>query len=68
MLDHGGKGGDVYIIADYHTKTLIQLYRSPHCNAENGDSGKGQKKNGKNGQDLLIKVLIVTGLHTILKE
>ncbi len=52
----GGKGGDVIIQADLHTKTLIQLYRNPHCKAENGESGRGQKKNGKDGQDLWIKV------------
>ena len=52
----GGKGGDIFIKADVHTKTLIQLYRHPHCKAENGESGRGQKKNGKDGQDLWIKV------------
>jgi GTP-binding protein len=52
----GGKGGDVFIQADSHTKTLIQLYRKPHCNAEDGERGRGQKKNGKDGQDLLLQV------------
>jgi len=60
----GGKGGDVFIQADLHTKTLIQLYRNPHCKAENGESGRGQKKNGKDGQDLWIKV----PLGTIVEE
>ncbi len=52
----GGKGGDIFIKADIHTKTLIQLYRHPHCKAENGENGRGQKKNGKDGQDLWLKV------------
>ncbi|MDD3031669.1 MAG: GTPase ObgE [Atribacterota bacterium] len=56
----GGKGGNIIIQADYHTRTLIQLYRSPHCNAEDGGNGRGQKKNGKDGQDLLLKVPVGT--------
>lgn len=64
----GGKGGDVYIVADYHTKTLIQLYRKPHCNAENGENGRGQKKNGKDGRDLLISVPIGTIVEDFEKQ
>ncbi|MDD4363151.1 MAG: GTPase ObgE, partial [Atribacterota bacterium] len=64
----GGKGGDVYIEVDSHTKTLIQLYRKPHCKAEHGDHGKGQKKNGKDGQDLIIKVPAGTVVEDLEKE
>ncbi|MFW6135069.1 MAG: GTPase ObgE [Elusimicrobiota bacterium] len=56
----GGKGGDVFIKADLHTKTLIQLYRHPHCKAGDGENGKGQRKNGKNGKDLWLKVPVGT--------
>jgi GTP-binding protein len=64
----GGKGGNVFIQADSHTKTLIQLYRKPHCNAEDGESGRGQKKNGKDGQDLFLKVPLGTIVEDIEKN
>jgi GTP-binding protein len=61
----GGKGGDVFVKADPHTKTLIQLYRKPHCNAEDGERGKGKKKNGKDGQDLFLKVPLGTTVEDV---
>jgi len=64
----GGKGGYVFIRADQHTKTLIQLYRNPHCMAEDGENGRGQKKNGKDGQDLWINVPLGTIVEDIEKE
>jgi GTPase len=64
----GGRGGDVIIQADLHTRTLIQLYRNPHCQAENGGRGRGQKKNGRDGQDLWIKVPIGTIVEDIEKQ
>ena len=56
----GGKGGDVIIQADLHHKSLIQLYRHPHWRAEDGKNGRGQRKNGKDGNNLTIYVPVGT--------
>ena len=64
----GGKGGDVFIQSDSHVRTLIQLYRHPHCRAESGENGRGQKKNGKNGQDLWIKVPVGTIVRDVKSD
>ena len=64
----GGKGGDVFIHADNHTKTLIQLYRNPHCMAGDGENGRGQKKNGKDGKDLWISVPLGTIVEDVEKQ
>ncbi|HNR95374.1 MAG TPA: GTPase ObgE [Anaerolineae bacterium] len=53
---NGGKGGDVYVMANRRLNTLIQFQRQRHFAAEAG--GKGDRKNmqGKSGEDLLIAV------------
>ena len=53
---NGGKGGDVYLVANRHLNTLIQFQRQRHFAAEPG--GKGDRKNmqGKSGDDLLVPV------------
>lgn len=61
----GGKGGDIFLKADLHNKTLIHLYRNPHCKAENGENGSGQKKNGKSGLDLWLKVPVGTVIEDL---
>ena len=53
---NGGKGGDVYVVANRRLNTLIQFQRQRHFAAEAG--GKGDRKNmqGKSGDDLLVAV------------
>lgn len=61
----GGKGGNIYIQADSQIKTLIEYYRKPHHKAENGENGSSHKKNGKNGNDLFLKVPVGTILENV---
>ncbi len=61
----GGKGGNIYIQADSQIKTLIEYYRKPHRKAENGENGSSHKKNGKNGNDLFLKVPVGTILEDV---
>jgi len=56
----GGKGGDIIIEADDKIGTLIDLYNHPHQRAKNGESGQGNNKTGKNGEDLIIRVPLGT--------
>ena len=52
----GGKGGDVIFVADDHLSTLIDFRYRKHYNAQNGANGASNRKTGKSGEDLLIKV------------
>ena len=56
----GGKGGDVYFITDKDSNTLINFRYNKKFKAENGQNGSGARCNGKQGQDLFIKVPIGT--------
>ncbi|MBN1697491.1 MAG: GTPase ObgE [Spirochaetales bacterium] len=52
----GGKGGDVVFIVRNNLKTLVHLKQKKVFKAKNGESGKGQRKHGKNGDDVTIAV------------
>jgi GTPase len=52
----GGKGGDVYVVADNNVHTLMDYRFRKNYKAVNG--GRGDKKNmhGRGGEDLILKV------------
>jgi len=52
----GGDGGTVWLVADHNVASLLAFRDHPHRIAESGTHGKGQKKHGKRGQDLEVKV------------
>jgi len=52
----GGRGGHVILQADPNVDSLIALYYQPRQHAEDGGKGMGQKRHGRNGQDLILKV------------
>ena len=56
----GGKGGDIYIVADSNYQTLINYRFIKHLKADNGENGKTKKQYGKGGSDLTIKVPVGT--------
>lgn len=56
----GGKGGDVYIIADESENTLISFRYKKKFTAEDGKDGGSKNKTGKDGDDLIIRVPIGT--------
>ncbi len=60
----GGKGGDIVFIADTNLSTLADFRYKRKYTAENGQNGSGSRKNGKKGQDLIIKV----PFGTIIRE
>lgn len=64
---NGGKGGNVYIIADVNMNTLIDFRLNRLLSAEHGAAGKKRNRTGKTGKDILIKVPIgtrITDLNT----
>ncbi len=52
----GGKGGDVVILADASLLSLESLAARQRYSAEDGGAGGKNKRHGKNGGDLIIKV------------
>jgi len=56
----GGKGGDVYIVADESLNNLNQFLSCKYFKAEDGKPGRGQKQHGKDGKNLMIKVPVGT--------
>ena len=57
---NGGRGGNVYIVADQSINTLQRFRRQVHFRAERGKHGGGTKKAGATGEDLLISVPVGT--------
>jgi len=56
----GGKGGDVWLVADHNVASLLAFRDHPHRRADNGKHGSGQKKHGHSGTDHEAKVPIGT--------
>jgi len=52
----GGKGGNLIIKVDRHLKTLLDFQYRHHFRAQKGENGKGNKRTGKDGADLILKV------------
>jgi len=56
----GGHGGSVIFISDKNLNTLIDFRYRQHFKAEKGQDGKGKKKTGRSGKDLILKVPVGT--------
>lgn len=52
----GGKGGDIVFKVDDSLSTLSDFRYKRKYNAPNGMDGQGSRRNGKKGQDLIIRV------------
>ncbi|MDK2792245.1 MAG: GTPase [Deferribacteres bacterium] len=61
---HGGDGGNIIFEGDNSKHTLFDLNYLHIYKAERGEHGRGKDQNGKNGQDLIIKV----PLGTVIKN
>ena len=60
----GGHGGNVVIEADAQLSSLIDFRYKHHFRAERGTHGQGARRNGKAGEDLVLKV----PLGTVIRE
>ena len=60
----GGRGGDVYFVADEDMTTLMDFQYQSIFKAENGENGRPKTQHGKGGKDLYIKV----PLGTVIKD
>jgi GTP-binding protein len=59
----GGKGGDIYLVADADMEDLAPYKHRVVFKAGNGERGGTNKKHGINGADLLIKVPVGTSAY-----
>ncbi len=53
---NGGRGGDVCLVVDPSTTTLLDYHHSPHRRATSGRPGQGGHRSGADGQDLVLPV------------
>ena len=56
----GGRGGDVWIVADESLNTLLHLRYNPEHNAERGRHGEGSNCSGREGEDITVRVPVGT--------
>jgi len=52
----GGKGGNIVFQVDDNLSTLSDFRYKRKYKAESGENGRGGRRSGKRGQDLIIKV------------
>jgi GTPase len=57
---NGGRGGDVVLVADSGTPSLLDYHHAPHRRATSGQPGQGGNRNGANGQDVVLQVPVGT--------
>ncbi len=64
----GGKGGDVVLLADRNINTLIEFRFRPKWEAPRGESGQGRDCNGRDGEELVIRVPVGTRVYDLELE
>ena len=52
----GGKGGDVWLVADRNVASLLAFRDHPHRRAGSGVHGKGKDMHGRGGEDRVVTV------------
>jgi len=57
---NGGRGGDVIVVADPGTPSLLDYHHAPHRRATSGAPGQGGNRNGANGSDVILPVPVGT--------
>ncbi|MDD3237448.1 MAG: GTPase ObgE [Candidatus Gastranaerophilales bacterium] len=56
----GGRGGDIYLVADESMTTLMDFKFKSIFKADDGENGRGKSQIGRGGKDLYVKVPIGT--------
>ena len=59
----GGDGGDIILTADPGVLVLDHLRRRKVVRALPGESGRGGRKHGKDGEDVIVEVPVGTSVH-----
>ncbi|HJW01955.1 MAG TPA: GTPase ObgE [Azospira sp.] len=56
----GGRGGNIYVVADRNINTLIDYRYTRKFLAQNGESGRGADCYGKGGEDITLRMPVGT--------
>ncbi len=59
----GGRGGDVWLVADPNQASLLGFRDHPFRRATDGAHGTSKRQHGARGQDLLVSVPVGTVVH-----
>ena len=59
----GGRGGDVYLVANPHQNTLLHLRFNPEHKAERGRHGEGSNRTGHEGKSVDVSVPVGTVVY-----
>lgn len=59
----GGRGGSIILIADPNYQTLMDFKYRRHYRAERGDHGRSKTQNGRQAEDLILKVPLGTVVY-----
>ena len=59
----GGRGGDVWLVADSSLNTLLHLRYNPEHTAERGRHGEGSNRYGRDGADKEVRVPVGTQVY-----
>lgn len=57
---NGGDGGDIVLVSDNQTTTLLSFHRGPHRKSDKGGPGMGDHRNGSTGAELELAVPVGT--------
>jgi GTPase len=61
----GGRGGDVWLVADSSLNTLLHLRYNPEHTAGRGRHGEGSNRTGHEGEDVLVRVPVGTQVYDV---
>src|SRR6266567_1317100 len=61
----GGRGGDVWLVADAGLNTLLHLRYHPLNVAGRGMHGEGAKRSGRDGEDIAVRVPVGTEIFDV---
>ena len=61
----GGRGGDVWLVADPNQASLLGFADQPFRRASNGGHGQGKRRHGAAGEDLVVLVPVGTTLTAL---
>jgi GTPase len=61
----GGRGGDVWLVADANLSSLLAFASQPFRRGRDGTHGQGRKKHGHDGEDVIAAVPAGTTVATL---